>query len=124
MVAGPENRKATPTIPPHISKKMRAWIHELLAEWEFSADNFKVLILAAEAHDRYNKARIVLSKKGVSYTDRFGAPRCRPEVAVERDSRLAFLRCIRALNLEYDEPEEEPLAKRPYTTPMIGGGRR
>jgi hypothetical protein len=93
---------------------MKTWVAAILKEWNIGVDGFKTLVLAAESKDRYEAARAVLSKKGTSYVDRFGAPRPRPEVAIERDSRLAFLRCMSALNLSVEEPEEEEAPKRAY----------
>jgi hypothetical protein len=51
-------------------------------------------------------AREVLDKDGLTYTDRFGAPRARPEVAIERDSRIAFARLVRELALDVEAPPE------------------
>ena len=40
----------------------------------------------------------------MTYEDRFGAPRARPEVAIERDSRLAIARLVRELGLDVATP--------------------
>ena len=42
---------------------------------------------------------LLLRDVGEVYTDRFDAPRTHPMVAVRRDSRLAFLRALRELDL-------------------------
>jgi hypothetical protein len=47
-------------------------------------------------------AREAIATHGITYQDRFGAPRVRPEVAIERDARLAFARLIRALRLDVE----------------------
>ncbi len=71
----------------------------------------KVLTVAAEAWDRCCQAREALELAGsLTYDDRWGAPRARPEVAMERDARLGFVRCIRELNLE---DEDAPQGARP-----------
>lgn len=62
------------------------------------SQDLRLLQSACEAWDRLQAARRVLDRDGVSYVDRFGAPRARPEVAVERDSRIAFARLVRELN--------------------------
>lgn len=67
--------------------------------YELQPDEKRTLLLACIAYDRAEAARQVLAEKGMTYEDRFGQPRSRPEVAIERDSRLAYLRCIRALGL-------------------------
>jgi hypothetical protein len=104
------------TPPRHLSKHMRSWVLSILDRYEIEPQHFKILILAAEAWDRCENARKVLSKKGVSYLDRFDAPRARPEIAVERDSRIAFVRCLRELALENEQPTDKP---RPRIAPNI-----
>lgn len=101
-------------IPPrHISKAMRTWLASVADRYEIAEQHFKILVLAAEAWDRCQAARAILQKQGLTYRDRFGAPRTRPEVAVERDSRTAFLRCLRELALENEAPDDAPLREAP-----------
>jgi phage terminase small subunit len=66
----------------------------------------KLLTLAAEAWDRCQQAREALAKHGLTFEDRFGCPRSRPEIAVERDSRLAFARLLRELDLDVEPPPD------------------
>jgi hypothetical protein len=77
----------------------------------------ELLVQAAEALDRCEEARAILDEKGITCDDRYGVPKLRPEVSVERDQRLAFARVLRELAL--DAAIEE--AARP---PLIAGGRR
>lgn len=91
---------ADPKPPAHLSAPTRRFWRAVLADWELTQAELRVLQTACEAWDRLQGARAVLDREGVSYVDRFGAPRMRPEVAVERDSRVAFLRAIRQLGLE------------------------
>jgi hypothetical protein len=74
--------------------------------WQLDDHHVRLLTLAAEAWDRCSQARRLLDKHGLTYTDRFDAPRTRPEVAIERDCRLAFDRLVRSLDL--DEPPMPP----------------
>jgi phage terminase small subunit len=66
----------------------------------------RLLTKACEAWDRSERAREALAKYGMTYEDRFGAPRSRPEVAIERDSRLAFARLVRELGLDVALPSD------------------
>jgi len=75
----------------------------------------RVLTLACEALDRCEEARGALATHGTTYLDRFGAPRARPEVAIERDSRTAALRAFRELSLDGEAAEPR--------VPRVGGGR-
>ena len=56
------------------------------------------------------QARILLASEGLVYYDRFNAPKARPEVAIERDSRIAFARLVRELDLDLEAPTEAPRA--------------
>lgn len=49
-------------------------------------------------------AREALAKHGLTYTDEKSMIRARPEVAIERDARISYLRSLRELNLETDPP--------------------
>jgi hypothetical protein len=74
----------------------------------------RVLTLACEALDRCEGARKAIKRHGTTYVDRFGAPKARPEVAIERDSRIAAIRAFRELSLDGAMPEPR--------MPRIGGG--
>jgi phage terminase small subunit len=78
----------------------------------------KLLTVAAECWDRLLGAREAIDQHGTTYTDRFGSPRARPEVAIERDSRVAFARLLRELDLE---TEAAPASPRP---PALRSNRR
>lgn len=96
-------------IPPqHLSLHMRRWVQSICDRYEIQEQHFKILVCAAEAWDRLQEARAVITRKGICYLDRFGAPRARPEICVERDSRTAFVRCLRELALENEAPDEKP----------------
>ena len=60
----------------------------------------------SEAWDRCVEAREALAAHGLTFEDRFGQPRARPEVAIERDNRIALARLVRELGLDVHEPEE------------------
>ena len=100
--------------PSHLSKPAAAWWREVADEFEADSHHRHLLTLACEALDRCRDARRMIGKHGLTYTDRFGAPRTRPEVAVERDSRLAFARLLAQLGLD----EQSPLDGR--TVPRAG----
>jgi phage terminase small subunit len=89
-----------PTPPAHLRPDTRAWWREVVARYELEPQHLRLLRLAAEAWDRANQARRILAKRGLTYRDRFGQPRARPEVAIERDARMAFARLLRELDLE------------------------
>jgi phage terminase small subunit len=102
--------------PPHLRPTTRKWWLAVCGEWELEDHHKRLLTLAGEAWDRCCQARAAIDEHGQTYTDRFGVPRVRPEIAIERDSRLAFARLLRELCLDQVSPPEG----RP---PRVGGSR-
>ncbi len=100
-------------LPTHLGSKSRTWAESVLGDASDSATetDVKLVVLAAEALDRAATARRIIQREGVTYTDRFGAPRAHPAVAIERDARAAFSRLVAQLGLD-DVSEEEPTTYR------------
>jgi P27 family predicted phage terminase small subunit len=90
--------------PPHLDRATRRWWKATAERHDLSDDGLRLLTLAAEAWDRREQARTEIAEHGLTYEDRFGAPRTRPEVAIERDARLAYARIIRQLGLDVEDP--------------------
>lgn len=76
----------------------------------------RLLTAAGEAWDRMGQARAVIAKDGMTYSDRFGCPKARPEIGIERDSRIAYVRIQRELGLDV-APDDARL-------PGLSSGRR
>jgi len=91
--------------PDHLTPAASAWWASVTDEFALQPHHLRLLTLAAEAWDRCEQARQALAEHGLIYTDRFGQPRARPEVAIERDNRIAFARLLRELALDVDAPE-------------------
>jgi hypothetical protein len=97
--------KMPPYKPPaHLALATRKWVAAVVASYELEPHHLRLLTLAAEAWDRCCQARVVLDRDGLTFNDRFGTPRARPEIGVERDSRLAFVRITRELDLDIEPP--------------------
>ena len=94
--------------PSHLDAATAKWWRAVHEDFQLEQHHTRLLTLAAEAWDRTQQARAVLDTEGLTYVDRFEAPRARPEIAVERDSRLAFARLIRELDLDCEPPSEAP----------------
>ena len=109
--------KRTPPEPPkHLERATKAWFRSVVKDWQLEQHHIRLLTLGCEAWDQCQQAREVLAAEGLTFSDRFGQPRARPEVAIERDSRLAFARLVRELCLDdVDPPESRP--------PRAGGQR-
>lgn len=95
----------------HLSTEARALWRTLYREHEFEAHEEKTLRLALEALDRASTARRAVRRLGLVYLDRFGQPHARPEVAIERDPRLAYVKLMDALGLEPEEPPAQLRAR-------------
>lgn len=89
-----------------LTRPTREWAKKILSEYELDSHHARLLILAGQAWDRIQEAREVIKKHGATYVDRFDCPHSRPEVATERDSRIAFARLLRELNLDGEASED------------------
>jgi phage terminase small subunit len=88
-----------PAAPAGLSPAMARWWDEVVKEHKLEPHRLHLLEMACRARDRYEEARAAIAQHGAIYLDRFNAPRTRPEVAIERDNRLAFARLLRDLDL-------------------------
>lgn len=111
--ASPVQSRFSP--PNHLRADTAAWWKAVAADYALEAHHIRILTLAAESWDRGVEAREAIARHGTVYVDRFDQPRARPEVAIERDSRIAFARLVRELALDVDPPDEDG---RP---PRVGG---
>lgn len=92
--------------PPHLADETREWWVAVATEYQLESHHRRLLTLACESWDRGVQAREALAANGTTYTDRWGQPRARPEVAMERDARIGFARLVRELALDIDPPDD------------------
>ena len=111
-------KRVTP--PRHLAAPTRAWWRALVGRWELEEHHIRLLTLAAEAWDRGQQARRVVSKDGLTTDTRDGGVKLHPAVRVEQDARIAFARLIRELDLDVNPPKE---ASRPTRLRSIVGGK-
>ena len=98
--------------PSHLREATQEWFVSVLRDYELEPHHVRLLTLAGEAWDRAQEARETLAVEGSYFTDRFGAPRAHPAVAVERDSRIAFARLLRELDLDAEPAPDVRLPRR------------
>jgi phage terminase small subunit len=110
--------KRLPTAPAHLASPTRAWWRAVVEAYALEPHHLRLLQLAGESWDRCQQARAVLDREGLTY-DNAGRPATRPEIAIERDSRLAFARIVRELDLDTDG-----LATERTRPPSIRSNRR
>jgi len=110
--------KEAPRPPDHLEAATAAWWSAVISDYDLEPHHIRLLTLAAEAWDRGQQARRIIAAEGLTFVDRFSQPKTRPEVSIERDSRLAFARLVRELCLDAVEPPDA--AARP---PRAGGAK-
>ena len=89
-----------PHAPRHLSPQTRQWWNRYAKENNLGEAQLQILTLAAEAWDRNTQARAILEEQGLTYTDRFGQPRARPEIDIERNAKITFEKLMRSLSRE------------------------
>ena len=108
-----------PPAPLHLSPAMRSWWDAIVRDYELDVHHLKILEAAADAWDRMVQARIQLATDGLTVQGVHG-PKTHPAVNVERDSRAAFARLIRELDLD----ESTPAPARYVPPPSLRSNRR
>lgn len=61
--------------PAHLSKESTVFFRKTVESYELDDHHLLLLSKAMEAQDLAEKCRKILDKEGLTYTDRFGAPR-------------------------------------------------
>lgn len=97
-----------PTAPRHLSAASRRWWGQVVADFDLSPSDLRLLQGAAESWDRAQEARQRIAADGAYLADRFGQLRAHPGVAVERDARTLFARLLRELSLDIEPPDVRP----------------
>jgi P27 family predicted phage terminase small subunit len=72
-------------------------------EYSLAPHHLRVLQVCCEAWDRQQQARKVLDEEGITVVGSRGQLQPHPATIVEKDSRIAFLRALRELNLDADQ---------------------
>jgi len=88
--------------PIHLSESARKIYKSIVENYKLEERHLAVLTKALEAYDRADQAKQILDEQGLTFINRAGNPQPRPEVAIERDSRLAFARLLKDLGLDYE----------------------
>jgi phage terminase small subunit len=108
--------------PKYLKPATKKWWKSVVSQWELEDHHVRLLTLAAGAWDRAEQARELLAEHGLTFTDpKLNRPVARPEVAIERDNRLAYARLLRELDLDISVPAE---SSRPPELRSIRGGKK
>lgn len=90
------------TSPKHLSLPARRLFDAVLEIYELAEHDRAVLVKSLEAWDRAEQARELIASDGLLVTSRLGELRAHPAIAIERDSRHAFLAGMKQLGLDYE----------------------
>jgi P27 family predicted phage terminase small subunit len=119
LVTVPAPEGSFPAAPTHLSAAMREWWEQVTRDFDLDHHHLLLLQAAADAWDRMVMARSALLKDGLTVAGKDG-PKTHPATTVERDSRLAFARLVRELDLDCEAPQERP----GWRPPAIKSNRR
>jgi phage terminase small subunit len=98
-------KRPTPiAAPAHLRPETKKWFASVLADYELEEHHIRLLTLACENWDRATLARLAIAKHGLTFEDRFGSPRKRPEVSIAEAATIAFARLARELDLDCGSP--------------------
>ncbi|OBQ83209.1 P27 family phage terminase small subunit [Mesorhizobium sp. WSM3873] len=95
-----------PAAPSHLSAPTKRWWEQIVSEYQLESHHLRLLQAAAESWDRMQAARSAIGRHGLTYVDARGCPKVRPEIAIERDSKIGFARLLRELDLDFEAPTE------------------
>ena len=88
--------------PAHLSLPARRLYDGIRSLYELEAHDAAILVKALEAWDRAEQARQLVTEEGIVISTRLGERKPHPAIAIERDSRTAFLAGMRQLGLDYE----------------------
>jgi P27 family predicted phage terminase small subunit len=108
-----------PPPPAHLSAAMQVWWKAVVTDYDLDQHHLRLLEAACDSWDRMVTARTVLMKEGLTISTRHGSKK-HPAADIERDSRLAFARLLRELDLDAESPSERP----EWRPPAIRSNRR
>ena len=88
--------------PQHLQAETRRWYSSVRLEtYALEPHHLRLLQLAAEAWERCQQARQAIARDGLVMLT---TGKAHPAVVIERDSRLAFARLLRELDLDTEPP--------------------
>ena len=94
--------------PKHLRAATRKWFQSVCQDYELEQHHLRLLQLAGESWDRCQEAREAIKKHGLTFENKYGETKIRPEVGVEKDSRIAFARLVRELALSEEQAPDNP----------------
>lgn len=95
--------------PKHLSPEARIIWKEILSEYDIQdSAGLRILRISLESFDRSQECRKKIDEDGLIFYDKFNQKKSHPLLAIERDSRAAFLAGLKALNLDLEPLRDVP----------------
>jgi P27 family predicted phage terminase small subunit len=91
-----------PRAPAELTSEAKSLWRTVVSEYEVTPADLRVLREACLAFDRAEQARKTVDREGLTYMDRFGAPRQHPAAGLELRHREQFAKLMRELQLDGD----------------------
>lgn len=88
--------------PSHLSLPARRLFDGILELYALEGHDRALLVKALEAWDRAEQARVLVTEEGLVILSRLGERKPHPAVAIERDSRAAYMAGMRQLGLDFE----------------------
>lgn len=95
-----------PKPPPHLRPPTAKWWRSVHEDYALEEHHSRLLTLAGEAFDRCTQAREAIDADGITIKTADGGLKTHPCIGIERDSRVAFARLLRELDLDVEPPAE------------------
>jgi P27 family predicted phage terminase small subunit len=92
-----------PEPPEHLSPAMQRWWTAVVTTYVLEAHHLRVLECACDAWDEMVQARETVRREGFVISTAAGGGKKNPACDIERDNRIAFVRCVRELDLDITE---------------------
>jgi phage terminase small subunit len=95
--------------PRHLETATQIWFLSVVSDYDLQPHHILLLTAAGECWDRMQAAREAVRKHGLTMNDpKTGAVKARPEVNIERDAKIVFMKLLRDLNLSETPPDSRP----------------
>ncbi len=96
-------KQTRPIAPRKLKPESRKFWRYVMETFELEPHHEQILRVCCESLDRMAVARSVLARDGPTFVDRFGQPAVRPEVKIEKDAQIIFMRGLRELDLDRED---------------------
>jgi P27 family predicted phage terminase small subunit len=94
--------------PKHLEPVTREWFDQICRDYKLESQHLLILQMVCEAWDDYQTAHADITENGSTFKNKFGDVKPHPSVARMQNSRLAFFRGLRELNLDIAPPSDGP----------------